>query len=661
MSCRVSNESVIITITTCSHVARTPIPNQCVVSCEVGRVRSLMPRKSRLGSLDFCAEEACTMSPGPMTQLDIFRWPLDQLCRLRDYEHGGASMWLRFLGHMQRGIIATSEFSGWDSQAEATRLMRVATEELSGEFFPGFLWLRSSDTGNVQRHVLREISTGEGGHMCVLGDVNMHVDAQVRQLLDAEEPKVWQDSQAKRSAYALQRDILFSSSIAFPSSQLAWCFQHRCPCPVNLLGAHAVGLVGLAARSEAMEESCPIEDQELPAKRPRRGQQFNLDTTASGAAPWWRVVLEASGDACSSDDFLRTIVKTYGKQSECEAVGHEPEDDLLRDDGDHDATVTPLLATWGSTICTAYSPLGPRRTTADQSERPHNVFVGERSHRCRNGTEDLFWHENSHCYPVTQKQAEPLGSTHEIISIKADGTMLGYPYHRPRTFSFGFRRDKFQWVGSQDVQSEFQKIFARSVQLTGDEYFVANDDDVDEEYTTMAARRGYTLQPGFAFNDIDVLTKVCAPGTMSRMAEWAAFREDRQSLSGVYIADLDHHPGTKGPVSGPFYPTAPTHSTTYSFSKGRLHLGKEGFAVHGLHVYGELSPGPKYNCKFADVLQSLTRRQQELLVGNSLFCPAVVAWLAYCLGNLVCRTDPVCIPLHISGTDSDSEDDLAEV
>jgi hypothetical protein len=91
---------------------------------------------------------------------------------------------------------------------------------------------------------------------------------------------------------------------------------------------------------------------------------------------------------------------------------------------------------------------------------------------------DFYFHENSHLYPVQSQQTDVLLSTHVVKSIKASGVLLGYPYNRPRSLTFGYDMAKFVWLGLEDVQSEFDFVFARSMQLSGDEYFYAKEGEV---------------------------------------------------------------------------------------------------------------------------------------------------------------------------------------
>ena len=210
-------------------------------------------------------------------------------------------------------------------------------------------------------------------------------------------------------------------------------------------------------------------------------------------------------------------------------------------------------------------------------------------------------------------------------------------------------------MGSSDPQKEFDDIFTRRVQMTGDCFFLATEEEVRAEYSAMAQSRKYDLRPGFRFDDIDVLTKVCAPGTVDRFVEWESEKQNLESLSGVYIADLDHHPGN-GPTAGPHFPSLITHSTMYSWSQGRLATGLEGFAAHGVHMFEKACPGPACRFPFTNVIRRMSRRHQGILAGNSLHCPSILAWYVYCLGNLQSRAEPTRMPMRFPVPEDEQDD-----
>ena len=163
-----------------------------------------------------------------------------------------------------------------------------------------------------------------------------------------------------------------------------------------------------------------------------------------------------------------------------------------------------------------------------------------------------------------------------------------------------------------------------------------------------------------------------------------------------FLADLDHHPGTKSPAGGHNLPTILTHATTFSFEKRRIALGREYFSVHGfaLQAYDhrelllglEPDEGACASESVFSVLQVLTLKaltltfrgsgrkalltfprwvhtliltqepsQQIFLVGNSLFLPAAAAWVCYVLSRLVLRDSSLAMSLENDEATEDRE------
>ena len=624
-----------------------------------------MPKPSgrtRRGSIDHAAATS-ELPPGPAELSEIAAWPKDILNRFMEYDrqHQQGGMVHRVSEHMQRGVLGTSEFSGFDSQAEAARLLVLALEDQLGHGVRGFHWLSSSDWMETpQREVLQQISDIDGGFGCVFGDIGSTVAECVNELLDSIEPAVGVGFEARVQSRQSQLEVLMQNSLASPLDQTSWCHMHGRQCPIGMKSPLANGLQALLAVGMYQK---PVEAQPVKRRKMRRSSSApwaSCETSSlSKCSPWWHLALQHMIDwdlPMNKDTFLTTVVDLLHVRR-----GRGPtavEDDVLEDAGTSGSEV-PWVACWGSTVCKAYSSLGAAEGSSADSERTHHVFVSQRHHRAKNDVEDFYWHENSDLYPVEQKQAVPLADSHVTKSIRINGVALGYPYNRPRTLTFGFKKDKFHWMGAEDVQDEFMAIFARKLQSTGDIYFLADPEEVREEYSQRAQGRNYVLPTSFAFDDVDVLTKIFPPGQVSRYFQWQVERPKYQALNGAFLADLDHNT-CRGPVGGPLYPSMPTHSTTWSFSQCRLHSALEGFFVHGLLLhdacFGE-HLDQRYKCKFKHVLEALPRRQKEELLGNSLFCPGVAAWMLYCLGNLQPRCNQIALPPSIPPSQPEEEPD----
>jgi hypothetical protein len=306
--------------------------------------------------------------------------------------------------------------------------------------------------------------------------------------------------------------------------------------------------------------------------------------------------------------------------------------------------------------------MGKQRRTADPGERSHNIFLEERRERGRCGEEDLYFHENSPNYPAEERQGKGLQDTHEVRTMNISGTMLGFPYDRKRAMTCGWVKKKFKWMGEADHEAEFRRLFERSVQTNGDIYFMAGESETRLEYQRLASLRGHSLLPEHIdLEDPECASKILCPGAAMRIQEYAACRKEHESLDGVYLADIDHHPGSRGPGAGPYYPTMDTHAVVYSFSQKRIHLGLEQFGVHGIHVYPQTMK--KWHCPFKDTLAKLPTQHQRFLVGNSMLCPVVAAWAFYILSNLQPLDVPTKMPPQlrdVAADDDDDADDLSE-
>ena len=88
---------------------------------------------------------------------------------------------------------------------------------------------------------------------------------------------------------------------------------------------------------------------------------------------------------------------------------------------------------------------------------------------------------------------------------------------------------------------------------------------------------------GDAFGEPVVLAQVLPDGAMQRKEEWDKYREAK-GFHDAFLADLDHHPQTKGPGGSTLFPTMVTHGSIFSWQKQRLATTAEMIAVHGAHV-----------------------------------------------------------------------------
>ena len=134
--------------------------------------------KFRLGSIEH--QRASAHLPiGPQSVQELFDWPTFVVCQLCESGSQAAHRLRRLRAILDQGILASSEFSGWDSQIEATRCCSQALSSFCGEPTRGFLWLNSCDNEALPRNVLCQMSSLDHGFACVHGDINERLPATV--------------------------------------------------------------------------------------------------------------------------------------------------------------------------------------------------------------------------------------------------------------------------------------------------------------------------------------------------------------------------------------------------------------------------------------------------------------------------------------------------
>ena len=210
-------------------------------------------------------------------------------------------------------------------------------------------------------------------------------------------------------------------------------------------------------------------------------------------------------------------------------------------------------------------------------------------------------------------------------------------------------------MGAADHEAEFRALFSRSIEMTGDAYFVADESEVRAEYQRLVALRGAPLPSTFDISDPKVVSKLLSPSAALRIKEWEKLREAKQAPDGTYLADIEHNAHGKAPASGWLHPTMDTHALIYSWSAKRMGVGMEQFGVHGLHVHPPTMVD--WQCPFVELLKSLSPAKQRFLVGNSLLLPAVAAFVWYIMSNLQCRDVITPMPRVINNEHRGEGDD----
>ena len=219
------------------------------------------------------------------------------------------------------------------------------------------------------------------------------------------------------------------------------------------------------------------------------------------------------------------------------------------------------------------------------------------------------------------------------------------------------------WTGpssTQDIQRDFDNMFGRPCNLTGDAFFCASPSDVWQWCESVLAARKY--HPLTAFRDgamsLDELLPMLLPvGALARKKQYDDIRAEKESLDGSFLCDLDHNEGY-GPQAGALFPSMDTHPHVYSYKCKRLALPMEYFAAQGLDTYEELS-GKRGLTPLLPILQALSDKDSRFLAGNAIHMPSYVCWMLYVLSHCRRRSDltPMCAALPQAAKRSQDEAD----
>ena len=257
--------------------------------------------------------------------------------------------------------------------------------------------------------------------------------------------------------------------------------------------------------------------------------------------------------------------------------------------------------------------------------------------KAENGTEDGFVQECTVGYPADTKLREELEETHEVKVVKTGPEAQGWPTTRPRSFTFGFNKQKWCWMGpSTDmaIQQEFDLLFSRSTELTGDVFFQADMETVRRDVFARLKRRGGPADVGQELTfDRSFLDEMLPPGALQRLAQYEGNRPAKQGIeSGAFLCDVNQWPEAGCSADGPFFPCQLTHATVVSLNKMRPAVGLEYLAAQGFHVFPK--PGDMHCAVALPLLKSLPTEKLVSLSGNSMSLPALSAWMLYALSNI---------------------------
>ena len=326
------------------------------------------------------------------------------------------------------------------------------------------------------------------------------------------------------------------------------------------------------------------------------------------------------------------------------------------------SSASPLTISTGSTVCKAWSTAGPCKKFAHPSERSHAVWLAERIARAEDLSEDIWFSEKVKTYPLSHKLLEPLHDfgTHQVIHVYTGPELQGWPTSRPRVFIAGLNSRRLIWNGPTTdaaVQEAFNKLFKRTCELTGDCFFLADDESVALDWVRRLKQRGIHCSPEDLNICRETMLETLALGARQRFEAYEKIRPGTEGIGGTFLADIEHWPDSGKSAAGSIFPCQLSHGTVVSWLKNRPALGMEHICANGFHVYPQIST--KFECSLERVLEPLSCAQLKELIGNGLSLLAYGAFLLFILSHTtqLIKMNPMRERASGSQLDPEAEED----
>lgn len=183
------------------------------------------------------------------------------------------------------------------------------------------------------------------------------------------------------------------------------------------------------------------------------------------------------------------------------------------------------------------------------------------------------------------------------------------------------------------IQEDFDNMFGKSVELTGDVFFQASTDQIRQHVFAQLKKRGGAADVGQALEmNHSLLLSMLTPGSAQRLDQYEKVVDKKGGIeSGAFLCDCDQWPETGCSTCGPWFPCQLTHANVVSLNMMRPAVGLEYLAAQGFHVFQDANVLPAAVSSF---MASLSTERIVSLSGNSMSLPAISAWFLYVLSNI---------------------------
>ena len=322
------------------------------------------------------------------------------------------------------------------------------------------------------------------------------------------------------------------------------------------------------------------------------------------------------------------------------------------------ASAEPLVVNTAGNCCVGWTAEGKRARHSHESQHPFYVWLCQRRELALREQEDLFLQECTPQFDILSCMISPLQDSHLVVHAVIGPRMLGWPTSRDRRLSCGLNLKSLVWLGpssTQEIQQDFERFFRRRCCLTGDVFF-QSDPDATRAWvkSVMQKRARITRSAAIPASGQDMCQLVLSPGQLQRLEKYRGLWKECSSMSGSFIADLDHWPDAGGPLHGPAFPVMLRHGTTIDLQTLRIAQMADRCLALGLHM--KESGSTRYAWPMRDYMLTLKDRAGKSMTGNSQSIPAICAWYLYVLSH-TCRREKFLPYKAPSNEFLDPEDD----
>ncbi|CAK0848118.1 unnamed protein product [Prorocentrum cordatum] len=264
------------------------------------------------------------------------------------------------------------------------------------------------------------------------------------------------------------------------------------------------------------------------------------------------------------------------------------------------------VASAGAT-CLDYTPWGDQCGLAGPRAKTLITYLAERKAK----KEALMVLECVFSEVLVSLLLAVLGDEYDVDYVELGPDDLGHPHMRSRMWVVGYRRASLIRTGSL---AEMKECFARRVVGDADDYFVASDEEINQDLARIARQRHVDALPPWLIGHL----------AGYREEHWRRVVMGELGVGEPRVVDLSQDP-VESPRQARVLQTLTRSGMRYSILKKRPMLGKERYGSMGVPVKslvgafgGPASSRPCWACPFEHIFEQLSDTHCCLLTGNGM-------------------------------------------